>query len=95
MSFLDTAAAAMTTAESHIHAGALWLLGAYASAEKAITTAEASDPLVKAAADLALQEAAAHGVPVAGIETVGAQVLAAAQSVAAATAPPAAPAHSA
>jgi hypothetical protein len=92
MTFGETLASVADATESHMHAAATWLLGAYAASRTEITAAEAADPLVKAAADIAVQEAAAHGVPVADIESLGAQVLEIAQTVAAATAaaPPAA-----
>jgi hypothetical protein len=95
MNFADTLDSLAAAAEAHMHTAATFLLGAYASASTTIATAEASDPLVKAAADLAIQEANAHGVPVGSVETVGADVLQLAQTIAAATkAPPAAAAAS-
>jgi hypothetical protein len=87
MTFGETLASVADATESHMHTAATWLLGAYAASRTEITAAEAADPLVKAAAAIAVQEATAHGVPVAGIETLGPEVLALAQTIAAATTP--------
>jgi len=72
--------------DSTVHNAATKLLALAAGAQSSIHSIEASSPLVKAALDMAVSEAAANGVPIPMIEQLGSDVLSIAQTVASETA---------
>lgn len=92
MSVITTLENAGHAALSAVEHAAAWLVGTVATAETSLATLKADSPLVAAAIAAGEASATAHGVPIAAIENVGEEVLAAAKELAAglASSPPAA-----
>jgi hypothetical protein len=75
MTILDTVHAEFQHWAEYIKHGAAWLVGSATMLEKSVADFEASDPLVKEAADLAHSWAQAHGIPIADMEATANQIL--------------------
>jgi hypothetical protein len=92
-------ASIITTLENEGHAaltaiqhGAAWLVGKVASAETALASLTASDPIIAEAVAWGEAAATAHGIPIVAVENIFTAIMAAAQElVAGLTAPPPAP----
>ena len=78
----DAAEDGIARAASVVQHSAAWLVGMVAQSQKSLSDLEASSPLVTQAIVAGTAAAVAHGVPVGEIETVAADVLALAKTIA-------------
>lgn len=83
---IETEGRAALTAIEH---AALWLIGIVSTTETSLETIEKDSPLVAQAIAAGEAAAAAHGLPVAAIETIGEEVLSTTKTLAAGLTAPA------